>query len=96
MEPIIPKTTLIKVGGALIALLGLTVAFSYADLGMWGLMIALAIALAKAVLVLLFFMELRYSEHLNWIFAVSGFFWLLILLVGTFSDFLSRTHVRYG
>jgi len=52
--------------------------------------IALMIAIAKTFLVMLFFMHVRYSGRLVWIYVGVGFFWLGILLALTMSDFLTR------
>jgi cytochrome c oxidase subunit 4 len=52
--------------------------------------IAIAIAMTKAALVILFFMHVRYSSRLVWIFVTVGFFWLALLIVGTLHDIVSR------
>ena len=76
---------------ALMFLLVFTVAASYFDFGAFlNLTIALSIATIKAVLVILFFMHVRHSSKLVWVFAGAAFLWLGILLVLTFSDYLSR------
>lgn len=79
---------------ALMLLLALTVAVSFVDLGAFNELIALAIAAVKAVLVILFFMHVRYSSRLTWVFAAAGFVWLLIMVGWTFSDYLSRGWMR--
>jgi cytochrome c oxidase subunit 4 len=55
--------------------------------------IALTIAAAKALFVLLFFMHLRYSSGLIWIVWGAGIFWLMLLLIITLSDYLTRNWV---
>ncbi len=80
---------------ALIGLTLLTVALSYVQLGAFHLIVGLAIASTKAVLVILFFMHLLYSGRLSWTMFLSGFFWLGILLVLTLSDYLSRNVLSY-
>ena len=76
---------------ALIALTLSTAAVAYIDLGGdLNAIVALAIAVAKALLVILFFMHVRYSDRLTWIFVGAGFFWLAIMMVLTLSDFLTR------
>jgi cytochrome c oxidase subunit 4 len=50
----------------------------------------LAIACTKALLVVLFFMHVRWSTRLTWVVAASGFFWLLIMFTITMSDYMSR------
>ena len=52
--------------------------------------VAMVIAACKALLVILFFMHVRYSSRLTWVFVAAGFFWLMILLALTLADVLSR------
>ncbi len=80
----------VLVFSALVALTALTVAVSYVDLGPASVVVALAIAFTKALLVLLYFMHLRDSSALVWLVAVGGFFWLSILIVLTMSDVMTR------
>ena len=80
---------------ALLLLTALTVGVAFFDLGGGRLhvanaMAAISIAVAKALLVVLYFMHVRYSSRLTWVFVGAGIFWFLILLVLTLSDFLSR------
>lgn len=78
---------------ALLALTAVTVGASRVDLGMLNMPVALAIAGAKAALVVLFFMHVRYESRLVGVFAAAGLFWLGILVALTFSDYLTRTAV---
>ena len=68
-----------------------TWAIAFLDLGILNPIVALAIACTKAVLVILFFMHVRYSDTLTKITITCGFFWLLILITLSLSDYLSRT-----
>jgi cytochrome c oxidase subunit 4 len=79
---------------ALLGLTALTTAVAFIDLGR-GLNdgVALAIALAKALLVILYFMHVRYSDRFTWVLAGIAFFWLMILMGGTLDDFLTRSLV---
>jgi len=52
--------------------------------------VALTIAVLKALLVILYFMHVRYSDSLVWVFVAAGFFWLSLLLVGILQDYISR------
>jgi len=61
------------------------------DMGIWNPVVALAIACTKAVLVILFFMHVRYSDKLTKLTVAAGFFWLLILISLSLSDYLSRS-----
>jgi cytochrome c oxidase subunit 4 len=85
-----PLRTYFLVYGALLLLLVLTVGVTELHLGTFGVIVALLIAVAKAVLVLLYFMHLRYSSRLTWLFAVAGFAWLLIMFVFLMADYLTR------
>ncbi len=76
---------------ALMVLLLATVAGNHLPLGRFALVVALLIAVAKAMLVVLFFMHVKVASRVTWIFVVSGFLWLGILFTLTFSDYLTRT-----
>ena len=69
---------------------GLTVLVAYQDLGPLNTVVALAIAGVKALLVALYFMHLRWSSRLTWLFAAAGLLWLILMLGLTFADFDSR------
>jgi cytochrome c oxidase subunit 4 len=90
-EHIVSRKTYIVVWAALMALMILTAGLSRIDLGEWSTVVALVIAAVKALLVILFFMHVRYeSQKMAWVFVVAGFFWLGILLALTMTDYLSR------
>ncbi len=89
-EHIVEKKIYYKVFGVLMALLGATVAIAYIHLGKLNVIAALTIAVIKAVLIILYFMHVRYSSRLLWIFVGAGFFWLGILFALAYSDFLTR------
>jgi cytochrome c oxidase subunit IV len=90
MAHIIPRSTYYKVFAALMVLTVITVAVAFFDLGPLNTIVALAVAGSKATLVILYFMHVRYSRQLTWVIAVSGFFWLAILLAFTLSDVWTR------
>jgi len=79
---------------ALIIGTGLTVAAAEVDLGALNNVLMLAIACAKALLVILFFMHVRWGTRLTWVVVGSGFFWLLIMFSLTMSDYMSRGWVE--
>jgi cytochrome c oxidase subunit 4 len=85
-----PVKLYLAVFAALLVLLIVTVAANYVPLGKFNVVIALSIAIAKTLLVMLFFMHVRWSGRLIWIYVGVGFFWLAILLALTMSDFLTR------
>jgi cytochrome c oxidase subunit IV len=69
---------------------GLTVFAATVDLGMWNTPVALLIAVAKAVLVVLFFMHVKYSSRLVSLAVGASILWLLLLIAGVVTDYLSR------
>ncbi len=90
-EPHVSIRTYALVFLALLVLTGLTTAIAFLDLGgSINTMVALAIAVCKALLVILYFMHVRYSDKLTWVFAAAGFFWLPILIGGTMDDVITR------
>jgi cytochrome c oxidase subunit IV len=77
----------------LVALLCLTVATALVatiDLGPFNIIVALTIACIKMVLVVLFFMHVRYSTRLTRLVMIGGLLWLAILLTLSFADFATR------
>ncbi|MGA2441191.1 MAG: cytochrome C oxidase subunit IV family protein [Tepidisphaeraceae bacterium] len=74
----------------LMSLLVATVYAATEDMGRWNVVVALAIAAIKATLVILFFMHVRHSSRLSWIFAGAAFLWLGLLLGLTMTDYASR------
>lgn len=78
------------VGFALLVLFLLTVGAAYVDLGAFNIVVAMAIATFKAILVVLYFMHVRYSSRVTWVFVSASFFWLVILLALTLSDYATR------
>jgi cytochrome c oxidase subunit 4 len=90
--PHISVKTYVAVFLALLALTALTTAVAFVDLGGgWNNVVALTIAVVKALLVILYFMHVRTSDRFTWVLAGAGFFWLLILLGGTLDDLLTRS-----
>lgn len=89
-QHVISVRTNLIVFAALMVLLVLTVAVAYLDLGPLGLAIAMAIATVKAVLIILYFMHVRFSSPLTWVFSGAAFFWLTIMFIFTLNDYLSR------
>ena len=69
---------------------GITTAVAYVDLGAFSVVVALAIAVCKMLLVALFFMHVRHSTKLTKLVVVGGLMWLGILLVLTMTDFATR------
>ncbi|MGH9755654.1 MAG: cytochrome C oxidase subunit IV family protein [Blastocatellia bacterium] len=53
-------------------------------------LIALTIAVIKAMAVVMIFMHVRWSSRLTQVIVVSSVFWLLIMLSFTLSDYFTR------
>jgi cytochrome c oxidase subunit IV len=68
----------------------LTVVVAKFDFGFMNNIVMLAIACTKALLVVLYFMHVRWGTRLTWVVAASGFFWLLIMFGLTMADYMSR------
>jgi cytochrome c oxidase subunit IV len=70
---------------------GLTVAAAFVDLGPLNTIVALTIATIKAVLVVLFFMHVKYAhEKMTKLVIVTGLFFLFILLGLSMADYATR------
>ncbi len=75
---------------ALVVLTVVTWSIAKIDLGRMNAVVALTIAVIKATLVVLYFMHVRYSSRLTWVFVGAGFFWLAIMVALTLSDYMTR------
>jgi len=90
---------------ALLVGTALTVLASYFDLGEWhvapGLtlfwnpVVALAIATTKMMLVVLFFMHVKYSTKLTKLTVSAGLFTFLVLVGMTLADYFTRAWGRW-
>jgi cytochrome c oxidase subunit IV len=76
---------------ALLVLLFATVGAAYLPLGNWHFLIAMSLATVKAVLIVVFFMHVKYSHRLTAIICAASFLWLGIMIALTLTDYLSRT-----
>lgn len=85
-----PMRAYYMIYGALMTLLILTVWVNYLDIGRWALPAALTIAVLKAILVIIYFMHLRTTGKLMWLWFVCGFVWLGMMLFGVLTDVVMR------
>ncbi len=92
-EHVTSRKVYFLVFGALLVLTLATVLVAERDLGVFNDVVALGIAVTKAMLVLLFFMHVRHSTRMTVLTAVAGFFWLAILIGLTMADFASRGQI---
>jgi len=95
-EHVVPTRVYYTIFAALMVGTYLTVQAAFIDLGAFNTVVALAIACTKAVLVVLYFMHVRYSTRLTWAVVVASVFWLGILLALTFGDYLTRPWRTFG
>lgn len=79
----------------LMVLMGLTIAVSYVKFPIeaMNVIVALIIAIIKAVLVVLFFMGVKHGTRLTWLWASIGFIWFL-LMFGTLGDYVTRNWIQ--
>jgi len=80
----------LSVFAALCVLTVITVAVTGYDFGPLNLIVALAVAITKASLVVLFFMHARYSPKLTGVVIASSIAFFFILLFLILTDYLSR------
>ena len=89
-QHIIPPRTYYTIFGILMLLLVATVGAAYINLGPLNLIVAMSIAVTKAVLIILYFMHVRYGNKLTWVFSSAAFVWLAILIVLSLNDYATR------
>ena len=87
---IVPLKNYVINACALALLMTLTVAMSFVNMGPFNPIVAVAIAIVKAVLIVLFFMNTWYNTRLTWIFVSLSFFWMLILFGMFLPDYFAR------
>jgi cytochrome c oxidase subunit IV len=102
---IVSPVTYMIILGALLVGTALTVLASYFDLGEWHIapgltlfwnpVVALAIATTKMMLVVLFFMHVKYSPKLTKLTVASGLFMFLVLVGMTLADYFTRAWGRW-
>jgi cytochrome c oxidase subunit 4 len=88
-----PKRTYFVIWAALLALTYATVAVSRIDWGRLNTIVALTIAVCKALLVVLYFMHIRYSTRLTKLVVVGGFMWLALMIGMTMADEVTRAWI---
>ncbi len=87
--------TFVTVWAALLVLTGLTVFAATLELGPFNAIVALSIATVKGLLVLLFFMELRYTTALTKVIVIAAIFFFFLLAGLSLSDYLTRGWSSY-
>lgn len=94
---IVPVSTYIKVITSLMVLLIITLAAAAVDfakmspnLAWLNITIAMAIAIVKAIIIIMYFMHVKYSSKLVCVFAFAAFYWVMILFGMTYVDYFAR------
>jgi len=91
-HPVVSIKVYISVFAALMVLTFLTVYVAFQDFG-HGLLndlVAMSIAVIKALMVVVIFMHLKYSARLLWLIAGSSVVWLIVMIGLTLTDYRSR------
>jgi cytochrome c oxidase subunit 4 len=83
---IVPLRVLATVWLTLLVLTGLTTAVSYVDWGRANLVVAMLIATAKATLVVLFFMHLKYDHKFNALVLLTALLFITLFIGLTLID----------
>ena len=87
---VVPIPVYVGVFLTLMVLTAATTGIAYIDLGKWNTVVALTIAVIKMLLVVLFFMHVKYAHGLTKVVIICGFFWLGIMITLSLSDELTR------
>jgi cytochrome c oxidase subunit IV len=85
-----PLSIYVTIFLALMVLTAVTVGAAFVDLGQLNAPVAMAIAIFKATLVVLYFMHVKYSSKLTKLVVATGLFFLVILLGETMMDYASK------
>jgi len=94
-EHVVPRRVYFLVFALLLLFTALTVAAAFKDLGPFNLVVALGIAAFKATLVVLYFMHVRYNPRLIGLAIALAMAWLMVLIVITFGDYVTRGWVPF-
>lgn len=87
---LIPTKVYLVVWLALIAGFLASCGLALIDLGPFNVAIALGIAIGQMLLVMVYFMQLRHSSRMIWLFAATGFYWIGVLFLLGLNDYLTR------
>jgi cytochrome c oxidase subunit 4 len=88
--------TLAVIFVALLALLFFSIWVAFKDLGTMNFVVGMLIALCKALLVLYYFMQVKRSHRLVWMYAGAGLIWLFIGLILVLCDYFTRAPGQVG
>jgi len=91
---VLPLRTYMAVFLALLVGTAVTTAVAFLDLGAMNTAVALSIALVKALLVVLYFMHVKFAGRLIWLFLAAGLLWLALLFGLMMGDYQTRPRVQ--
>lgn len=74
----------------MLLLAGISIGSAFLGLGLFAPVIEFGIAATQAAILFLLFMRLKGPPSLRWVFAGSGFFWLLFLYGLSMTDYATR------
>ncbi|MDH4071326.1 MAG: cytochrome C oxidase subunit IV family protein [Ignavibacteria bacterium] len=90
MSHVVPQKIYGLVFATLICMTLITVDVAFYNFGWLNIYLAMIIATFKATIVVMYFMHVKFSPRLTWLFAVAGLFWMVILLVLMLADYMAR------
>ena len=93
---VVPTRIYYAIFATLLVLTGVTVGVAYIDLGRMNTVVALAIACFKAMIVVLYFMHVKYSTRLIKLTVIAGLYWMGIIFALTLGDYLTRAWGTFG
>lgn len=74
----------------LLVLAGVSLFTAFLGMGLWGPVAEYGIAAMQAAIVFILFMRLKGPPSLRWVFAFTGFFWLMFLFGLSMTDYAVR------
>ena len=74
----------------MLLLAGVSLWTAFLGMGLWGAVVQFGISAVQTFVLFTFFIRLKRGPSLKWIFAVSGFFWLLFLYGLSMTDYSNR------
>ena len=93
---VVPTKIYYAIFATLMVLTAVTVGVAYVDLGPWNTVAAVVIACFKAMIVVLYFMHVKYSTRLIKLTVIAGLYWMGILIALTLGDYLTRAWGTFG
>ena len=93
---VVPTRIYYGIFAILLTLTGVTVVAAYIDLGRLNTVVALAIACFKALIVVLYFMHVKYGSRVIKLTVIAGLYWMGIIFALTLGDYLTRAWGTFG